>query len=61
MTEGKPKFDQINRGKPSSITGMKFVMKIQNQINFNLQGRNKKKYFTEKKPEMTYITGIKHC
>jgi len=31
-------------------------MKVQNQINFKLQGRNPKKYFIGEKPKMIYIT-----
>jgi len=58
MVGGKPKFDQINRGVNRNLLklqgvkrnfhklqGVEFFMKVQNQINFKLQGRNPKKIF----------------
>jgi len=47
LTGGKLKFTQITEGKPKfpQITGVEFFMKVQNQINFKLQGRNPKKIF----------------
>ena len=44
----KPKFDQINRGVNRNfhkLQGVEFFVKVQNQLNFKLQGRNPKKIF----------------
>jgi len=51
MAGGKPKFAQligVNRNF-HKLQGVKFVMKVQNQINFKLQGRNPKKIFYKEK------------
>jgi len=63
MAGGKPKFAQItgevNRNF-HKLQGVEFFIKVQNQINFKLQGRNPKKNILHgRKPKMTYITGGK--
>jgi len=48
MAGGKPKFDQINIGVNQNfhkLQGVEFFIKVQDQINFKLQGQNPKKIF----------------